>query len=188
MKVYLVESMLKGGRYFNDENSLINFLAAEKNKKKTTTEYNVKVIEGDVVKECIGELYLNDISSSNIEKAEDKVLLSMLEDFKNLFKELAPNNYKKDKFLVSLGIIPINKKEINKFFKKWEIYLVYEVSSKIEWYRCILGIYSYEKVEPYHIREFIYKNGTNNLGRCKTSEETVKNFNKAKSESTKKPS
>ena len=53
MKVYLVESMLKGGRYFNDENSLINFLAAEKNKKKTTTEYNVKVIEGDVVKECI---------------------------------------------------------------------------------------------------------------------------------------
>lgn len=191
MNVYLVDNMMKGGRFFNDEESLLSFLLSEKSKNKKTVRCKVRVIDGSTISECSGEQYLVQKTVNNLLDVTDEDFLIKVRDFKNMFIEVAPNNRKKRDFLDSMGIVPIKPNDFIKFFKKWESYLVYELSTNEDWYECLFSIYEFKKIEDFKVVEFISKQtGGSTWGNCRTSDLRKNNFNKAKKKYnlTKKPS
>jgi hypothetical protein len=103
-----------------------------------------------------------------------------IEKFKKLFLEFAKDDILKKRFLDQLETTPLEKKSLSKLISGWVGYL-FSVNDSVEWFRTILDIHNFRKIEDSYIREIFYSNGTSRYLNVKTNESAKENFLKAKS-------
>lgn len=180
-------------KLFYDEQSLVKYLGSEKSKKtlQSNGKYvsklehiKIETVELEVLEETVASTYLNSyIESTNRQTKVNSVLgdeLSQkLEKFKSMFLELAKEDILKTRFISQLETTPIEKKSLSKLISGWVGYL-FSVNESVEWYRAILDIHNFRKIEDFYVREIFYSNGTSRYQNVKVTDEAKQNFNLAK--------
>lgn len=189
MKMYIVNSDI----LFYDEKSLIKYLSVEKSKQinlggkfyPKLDHVKIKTVEVQVLEEDIASDYLE----SHIEKTNRETRLNSIlgdefcqkvENFKSLFLKFSKDDNNKVKFLSQIESIPVDKKSYSKLFSMWTGYL-FSVNESVDWYKSILDIHNYRKMEDSYVREIFYSNGTSRYQNVKVNDIAKENFNKAKS-------
>lgn len=190
MKMYIVHSDVT--KLFYDEQALVKYLATQKSKRVFSSgkfqpklDYvKIETVELEVLEENIGSTYLNSyVESTNRQTKVNSVLgddLSQkLEKFKSLFLEFAKEDVQKKKFLSQLEITPVEKKSLSKLVSNWVGYL-FAVNDSVEWFKAILDIHNFRKIEDSYVREIFYSNGSSRYQNVKVNDITKENFYKAK--------
>jgi len=156
MKVYLLDVVGRGPRYFTDERALITYLTNDDNRGGVIVEYKVTVVEATVLEESNAKDYLESYRKSTSEKnvRESKLSAVLGDEFAIAFERLinyitenVKDNIVKQKFLEEVKLIPVEKKQISKFFTKRSNYLLYEVSSTVEYYKLLLDVHNFRTIE-----------------------------------------
>ena len=196
MKVFIVHSDTT--KLFYDEQSLIKYLGSEKSKKiligsvSAPNKYaskldhiKIETVELEVLEETVASTYLKSyIESTNRQTKVNSVLgddLSQkLEKFKSMFLEFAKEDVLKTKFISQLETTPIEKKSLSKLISGWVGYL-FSVNESVEWFKSILDIHNFRKIEDFYVREMFYSNGTSRYQNVKVTDEAKQNFKLAKS-------
>ena len=191
MKKFIVYSDVI--KIFNEEKDLIKYLGTENSKKvyssgkyiSKTELITVQTVEVEVLEENNAANYLE----AYIEETKRETRLNgilgdefcqKIENFKSLFLKFSKDDKNKTKFISQLESIPVDKKSYSKLFTMWTGYL-FSVNESVEWYKSILDIHNYRKIEDSYVREIYYSNGTSRYVNVKTNEEAKENFLKAKS-------
>jgi hypothetical protein len=190
MKMYIVHSDVT--KLFYDEQALVKYLTTQKSKRvfysgkfQPKLDYvKIETVELEVLEENIGSTYLNSyVESTNRQTKVNSVLgddLSQkLEKFKSLFLEFAKEDVQKKKFLSQLEITPVEKKSLSKLVSNWVGYL-FAVNDSVEWFKVILDIHNFRKIEDSYVREIFYSNGSSRYSNVKVNDITKENFYKAK--------
>lgn len=191
MKKFIVYSDVV--KIFNDEQTLVKYLNGEKSKRVFTSSgkwtpkldfVKIETVNVEVLEENIGTDYLNSyIESTNRQTKVMSVLgdeLSQkLEKFKSLFLEFAKEDVQKSKFLSQLEITPVEKKSLSKLISGWVGYL-FSINDSVEWFRSILDIHNFRKIEDSYVREIFYSNGTSRYQNVRVNESAKQNFQLAK--------
>lgn len=172
-------------KIFDDEQSLVKFLGSEKSRSKDISYYKVTVAEVEVISESAAPSYLNSyIESTDRQSKVDAVLgdefSQKIEKFKSMFNNLAKDDIEKSKFMVKLETIPLDKKSYSKLFTSNVGYL-FSVSDSVEWYKTILSIHGFRKMEDSYTREIFFSNGMSQFRSVRVSESSKTNFALAKS-------
>ncbi len=156
MKVYLLDVPGRGPRYFTEEKELISYLNTDDKRGDMIHKYKVMVVEAEVEQTSSGvdylESYKKSVSESNIREAKLGVVLGDkyaidVDKLITYIKENAPNNIVKEKILEEVKLIPVEKKQFSKFITKRSNYLLYEVSSKVEYYQLLLAVHNFRNIE-----------------------------------------
>jgi hypothetical protein len=179
-------------KIFNDEKDLIKYLGSEKSKQlwingKYDSKLNhikIETVEVEVLEETIGSAYLESyIESTNRQTKVNSVLgdefSQKLEKFKSMYLEFTKDDILKKRFLDQLETTPVEKKLVSKLISGWVGYL-FAVNESVEWYKAILDIHNFRKIEDYYVREVFYSNGTSRYQNIKVNDLAKENFNKAK--------
>lgn len=190
MKMYIVYNDTT--KLFYDEQALIKYLGTEKSKRiyyggkyiSKLDRIKIETVEVEVLEKNTASAYLDSyIESTNRQTKVNSVLgdeLSQkLEKFKSMFVEFAKDDVLKTKFINQLEITPVEKKSLSKLFSGWTGYL-FSVNDSVEWFRLILDIHNYRKIEDSYAREIFYSNGTSRYQNVKVTDEAKQNFNLAK--------
>jgi len=172
MKVYLLDTHGNGRKYFEDEDSLISTLMADKVKGHNVDRYNITVLEANVESSASGIDYLSSFSDKNIRESKLSAVLGddyaqKVDTLRNLVMDLATDSKLKSDFISKMNTISVDKKVFGKFISNNSNYLLYQVSNSVEWYESLLSVYSFRKIDDYYIRNF---------GKCKTPEINKQNF------------
>lgn len=167
-------------KIFDDEQSLVKFLGSEKSRSKDISYYKITVAEVEVLSESDAKSYLKSyIESTDRQSKVDAVLgddfSQKVEKFKSMFNDLAKDDPEKSKFMVKLGTTPLDKKSYSKLFTSNAGYL-FSVSDSVEWYKVILSIHGFRKMEDSYTREVFFSNGMSQLRSMKVSESSKSNF------------
>lgn len=191
MKKFIVYSDVV--KIFSEEKDLIKYLAGEKSKKinfggkfvSKLENIHIETVELEVLESNIASNYLESyIETSNRNLKLNTVLgdefATKIEKFKKLFLEFAKDDILKKRFLDQLETTPLEKKSLSKLISGWVGYL-FSVNDSVEWFRTILDIHNFRKIEDSYIREIFYSNGTSRYQNVKTNESAKENFLKAKS-------
>lgn len=191
MKKFIVYSDVV--KIFSEEKDLIKYLAGEKSKKinfggkfvSKLENIHIETVELEVLESNIASNYLESyIETSNRNLKLNTVLgdefATKIEKFKKLFLEFAKDDILKKRFLDQLETTPLEKKSLSKLISGWVGYL-FSVNDSVEWFRTILDIHNFRKIEDSYIREIFYSNGTSSYQNVKTNESAKENFLKAKS-------
>ena len=190
MKVYLLDAYGRGSRYFYDEKSLISYLNRDKAANNPLHLYTVTVIEAQVEENKDGKDYLESFEKQTREKniRESKLNSVLGDEFTlkvnkliNMVKEVAPNDIRKQKFLVALELVPVEKKEFSKFISSWSDYLLYQVDSSVEYYKTILAIHNFRKINDHYTVVIYDSRGDERYSGGRTKEINKQNFLIAKS-------
>lgn len=190
MKMYIVHSDTT--KLFYDEQALIKYLGTEKSKR---IYYNgkyipkldwvkIETVEVEVLDESVASTYLESyIESTNRQTKVDSILgdeLSQkLEKFKSMYLEFSKDSVLKNRFLNQLETTHVEKKSLSKLFSSWTGYL-FSINDSVEWFRSILDIHNYRKIEDSYVREIFYSNGTSRYQNVKVNDLAKENFYKAK--------
>lgn len=190
MKMFIVHSDTT--KLFYDEQSLIKYLGSEKSKRafrggKYISKLDcikIETVEVEVLEETIASTYLESyIESTNRQTKVMSVLgdeLSQkLEKFKSLFLEFAKDDIPKTRFLSQLEITPVEKKSLSKLISGWVGYL-FSINDSVEWFKSILDIHNFRKIEDSYVREIFYSNGTSRYQNVRVNDSAKKNFQLAK--------
>lgn len=190
MKVFIVHSDTI--KLFYDEKSLIRYLGLEKTKQiymggKYVSKLNhikIETVELDVLEETVASTYLDSyIESTNRQTKVNSVLgdeLSQkLEKFKSLYLEFAKDDILKKRFLSQLETTPIEKKFLSKLISGWVGYL-FSINDSVDWFKSILDIHNFRKIEDFYTREIFYSNGTSRYQSVKVNDLAKQNFHIAK--------
>jgi hypothetical protein len=191
MKKFIVYSDVV--KIFSEEKDLIKYLAGEKSKQinlggkfvSKLENIQIETVEIEVLESNIASNYLESyIETSNRNLKLNTVLgdefATKIEKFKKLFLEFAKDDILKKRFLDQLETTPLEKKSLSKLISGWVGYL-FSVNDSVEWFRTILDIHNFRKIEDSYIREIFYSNGTSRYLNVKTNESAKENFLKAKS-------
>lgn len=191
MKKFIVYSDVV--KIFSEEKDLIKYLAGEKSKKinfggkfvSKLENIQIETVEIEVLESNIASNYLESyIETSNRDLKLNTVLgdefATKIEKFKKLFLEFAKDDILKKRFLDQLETTTLEKKSLSKLISGWVGYL-FSVNDSVEWFRTILDIHNFRKIEDSYIREIFYSNGTSRYLNVKTNESAKENFLKAKS-------
>ncbi len=190
MKVYLLDVYGRGPRYFTDEKSLITYLNNDDKRGDSIHRYQIKVLEAQVDLTTDGKSYLDAYNKStteaNIREAKLGVVLGdeysiAVDKLISYIKENAPNNIVKEKILEEVKLIPVEKKQFSKFISKRSNYLLYEVSSSVEYYQLLLAVHNFRNIEDRYYALRYDQYGKERLEGGFTKPINKKNFLKAKS-------
>jgi hypothetical protein len=191
MKKFIVHS--DRFKIFSEEKDLIKYLASEKSKKMwingkydyKLNHIKIETVEIEVLEETVASTYLDSyIESTNRQTKVNSVLgdeLSQkLEKFKSIYLEFAKEDILKKRFLSQLETTPVEKKSLSKLISGWVGYL-FSVNDSVDWFRAILDIHNFRKIEDYYTQEVFYSNGTSRYQNVKVNDITKQNFLLAKS-------
>jgi hypothetical protein len=189
MKVYLLDVIGRGPRYFSDEKSLITYLNNDDNRGDAFHRYKVTVVEASILEESNGKDYLDSYNKSTTERNVREAKLSAVLGDKyaisvdkliGYITTNAKDTYVKERFLEDIKLIPVEKKQLSKFITKRSNYLLYEVSSDVEYYKLLLAVHNFRAIEDryYALRYDQYGKEYNEGGWTKPINK--KNFLKAK--------
>ena len=180
-------------KIFSDEKDLIKYLIKEKSKKiyingkiiSKSERIKVDIVNIDILDTTIGSKYLESHIENNKRQAKINSTLGddtyeKLDKFKSMFLEFAKEDLNKTKFLESLETVPIEKKELSKFISKCDNYLFF-VDNSVEWFRSILDIHNFRKIENSYVRELFDSIGVSRYVNMVISDSTKENFERAKS-------
>lgn len=190
MKVYLLDAYGRGSRYFYDEKSLISYLNRDKTTHNPLHLYKVTVIEAQVEETADGSFYLERFEKQTREKnTRESKLNSVLGDeftlkvdkLINMVKEVAANDIRKQKFLEALELVPVEKKDFSKFVSGWSDYLLYQVDSSVEYYKTLLAVHNFRKINDHYTVVLYDSRGNERYSGGRTNEINKKNFLEAKS-------
>lgn len=191
MKVYLLDVLGRGPRYFTDEKSLISYLNRDDNSGELIHRYRLQVVEAQVETDTDGKSYLENYKRETRERNQregklnavlgDEYAISV-DKLMTYIKENAKEGILKQKFFEQLELIPIEKKQLSKFIAKKSGYLLYEVSHTVEYYKLLLSVHNFRAIEDryYAIRYDQYGKEFNEGGF--TKDVNKKNFTIAKSQ------
>jgi len=189
MKVYLLDVIGRGPRYFSDEKSLITYLNNDDNRGDAIHRYKVTVVEASILEESNGKDYLDSYNKSTTERNVREAKLSAVLGDKyaiavdKLIQYITTNakdTYVKERFLEDIKLIPVEKKQLSKFITKRSSYLLYEVSSEVEYYKLLLAVHNFRAIEDrYYALRYDY-NGKEYTEGGFTKPINKKNFLKAK--------
>jgi hypothetical protein len=189
MKVYLLDVAGRGPRYFTDEKALITYLNNDDNRGDAIHRYKVTVLDAKVLEESNAKDYLDTYRKSTSEKNVREAKLSAVlgDEFAISFDKLityitefAKDSYVKQRFLEEIKLIPVEKKQISKFITKRSGYLLYEVSSTVEYYKLLLAVHNFRTIEDrYYALRYDHK-GKEFVEGGFTKPINKKNFLKAK--------
>lgn len=191
MKMYIVHSDTT--KLFYDEPALIKYLGTEKSKRiyyggkyiPKLDWVKIETVEVEILEESVASSYLESyIESTNRQTKVDSILgdeLSQkLEKFKSMYLEFAKDSVLKNRFLNQLDTTPVEKKPLSKLFSGWVGYL-FSVNDSVEWFRAILDIHNFRKIQDSYVREIFYSNGSSRYQNVKVNDLAKENFYKAKS-------
>lgn len=144
-----------------------------------------ETVEVEILEESVASSYLESyIESTNRQTKVDSILgdeLSQkLEKFKSMYLEFAKDSVLKNRFLNQLETTPVDKKPLSKLFSGWVGYL-FSVNDSVEWFRAILDIHNFRKIQDSYVREIFYSNGSSRYQNVKVNDLAKENFYKAKS-------
>ena len=173
---------LADNRVFENEESLIKFIRAQKlNKNLNLIDVRVIEIASDDVSKA--DKYLASFDEKVIrENKLTKVLsgdsdwLNKVENFKNKFTEEVPEGDSKNKFSEIMNVTLVDKKEFQSLIKTNSVYLIYESGRSVEWYKSILDICNFRKIDDSYISGHGYRKSN-----VMTPKDKKENFSKAKS-------
>jgi hypothetical protein len=190
MKMFIVYSDTV--KLFYDEESLVKYLGSEKSKQVNLNgkfdskldHIKIETVEVEVLEESIASSYLDSyIESTNRQTKVNSVLgddLSQkLEKFKIMFLEFSTEDVLKARFITQLETTPIEKKSLSKLISGWVGYLFF-VNDSVEWFKVILDIHNFRKIEDSYTREIFFSNGTSRFHNVKVTEQSKTNFQIAK--------
>lgn len=190
MKVYLLDAYGRGSRYFYDEKSLISYLNRDKTAHNPLHLYTVTVIEAQVDETVDGSSYLERFEKQTREKniRESKLNSVLGDEFTlkvdkliSLVKESAANGIRKQKFLEALELVPVEKKEFSKFVTGWSDYLLYQVDSSVEYYKALLAVHNFRKINDRYTMVMYDSRGNERYNSGLTKDINKQNFLIAKS-------
>jgi hypothetical protein len=156
MKVYLLDVIGRGPRYFSDEKSLITYLNNDDNRGDAIHRYKVTVVEAQVLEESNGKDYLDSYNKFTTERNVREAKLSAVLGDKyaiavdkliGYITTNAKEGIVKQKFLEEIKLIPVEKKQLSRFITKRSGYLLYEVSSEVEYYKLLLAVHNFRTIE-----------------------------------------
>jgi hypothetical protein len=189
MKVYLLDTH-RGPRYFLEEKSLISYLNNDKKRGEFIKGYNVTVLDAEVEKKENGSEFLENYETSTRQKnVRDLKLKSVLGDefttkvnkLINYIKEKAKDNNMRKDFLKEVELVTVEKKEFSKFVSKCSEYLLYQVCDKVEYYKLLLDVHNFRKInDRYTVYIYNQLGEVSNYASSMTPEKNKQNFLKAK--------
>jgi len=170
-------------RVFFTKESLIKFLGNEMSKSEDISNYNIIEVEYNETSKTDGKTLMSQYIT---QKDREMKLNSVMGDdlstnfsrFKEMFLELAEDNQLKNKFSSKLETTPVVKSKISKLLTDNVGYLL-SVNTSVEWYKTILSLHNFRKIEDFYHREAIFS-GRVMTGRIKVTDEAKTNFNLAK--------
>lgn len=191
MKVYLLDAYGRGPRYFTDEKSLISYLNNDNKRGELIQKHRITVLEAKIESTADGSTYLETYEKITRETNQRESKLNTVlgdaysidvDKFINYIKENAKDDYMKRDFLKALELVPVEKKEFSKFISNCSDYLLYQVSDKVEYYKLLLSVHNFRKINE-RFTVYIYdKSGKIcNYSGGITPELNMKNFLLAKS-------
>ncbi len=191
MKVYLLDVLGRGLRYFTDEKSLISYLNRDDNSGELIHRYKLQVVEAQVETDTDGKSYLENYNRETRERNQREGKLNAVlgdeyaiavDKLITFIKDNAPDLFIKKKFLQDAELVPVEKKTFSKFIAKKSGYLLYEVSNKVEYYKLLLAVHNFKAIEDryYAIRYDQFGKEFNEGGF--TKDINKKNFTIAKSQ------
>jgi len=144
----------------------------------------IETVEIEVLEETVASTYLDSyIESTNRQIKLNSVLgdeLSQkLEKFKSLYLEFAKDDILKKRFLSQLETTPTEKKSLSKLISGWVGYL-FSINESVDWFKSILDIHNFRKIEDFYTREMFYSNGTSRYQSVKVNDLAKQNFYIAK--------
>lgn len=180
-------------KIFLEEKDLIKYLSREKPKKvymdgKFRSKLDgiyIETVEINVLDTSIASKYLESYVENN--KRQTKINSALGDDLsqkvgklKNMFLELSKDDINKDRFLSQLEATPVEKKSLSKLISGWANYLFF-VDDSVDWFRIILDIHNFRKIEDSYIRELFDSRGVSRYVNMKVKDSAKENFEKAKS-------
>jgi hypothetical protein len=191
MKKFIVHS--DRFKIFSEEKDLIKYLASEKSKKMwingkydyKLNHIKIETVEIEVLEETVASTYLDSYTESTNRQTKVNSVLGdelsqKLEKFKSIYLEFAKEDILKKRFLSQLETTPVEKKSLSKLISGWVGYL-FSVNDSVDWFRAILDIHNFRKIEDYYTQEVFYSNGTSRYQNVKVNDITKQNFLLAKS-------
>lgn len=184
MKFWIAYKTSQNASIFEDEASLISYVAKER--IKGNLDIKIREIEGDIIEETtVGNLFTV-IEKSNELDYKIKVVLSDddffrdVERFRSLYLRYTDGG--DSIFLTHLRLNINDKKKAIKFIKSNKDYLLCDVSDDVEWFECLipLGIEnmvdgSYKKMNGWNTKVMVSTKRKENFLKAK---ENLKSKNK----------
>ena len=185
MKLYIIDSLNK---YFYTEDDLLKFLALEKTRiySNKSSSIKVKTVNFEIESEISGNDYLSSSIvktrlDTRIKAAHGDEYAEKVEKFISEFDRIAKDGGSKSRILAHLKVTNPDKKEFSKVVKKYSEYFLYNVSNSVEWYRIVLDVFGFKKLDDICRTEVInpVTKGWRLIGH-RTPEKMIENFEKAK--------
>lgn len=180
-------------KIFQEEKDLIKYLSREKPKKvyidgKFRSRLDgiyIETVEINVLDTSIASKYLESYVENNkrhikLNSVLGDELSKKVEKFKNMFLLSAKDDINKDRFLSQLEATPLERKSLSKLISGWAGYLFF-VDNSVEWFRSILDIHNFRKIENSYVRELFDSRGVSRYVNMVIGDSTRENFEKAKS-------
>lgn len=192
MKMWVANTN-SGEKWFYSQDHLLKFLSNEKLKKvwsgpnlvPALNTIEIQTVEVEFLEKFkADEFFESYVESSNRELKLEAVLgdefSQKVDKFKTMFEQLAEDNILKTKFKAKLDTVAINKKSISKLIVSNVGYL-FAANYSVEWYRAILDLHNFKKIDDFYQRELVSKSGYITYGNVKVNDEAKANFQIAKS-------
>lgn len=180
-------------KIFSEEKELIKYLSREKPKKvymdgkfRSRLEgIYIETVEINVLDTNIASKYLESYVENNkrhikLNSVLGDDLSQKVEKFKEMFLSYAKDDLNKDKFLSQLEATPLDKKSLSKLISGWVSYLFF-VDNSVEWFKSILDIHNFRKIENSYVRELFDSRGVSRYVNMVISDTSKENFERAKS-------
>jgi hypothetical protein len=190
MKVYLLDAYGRGPRYFMDEKSLISYLNNDNKRGEPIHNHQITVLEAEIESTADGSTYLETFEKitreTNLRESKLNAVLGdeyavAVDKLLTFIKENATEGFMKRDFLKAVELIPVEKKQFSKFISNCSDYLLYQVSDSIEYYKMILAVHNFRKINDRFARCVYDKSGRiHSYSGGITPEKNKKNFLLAK--------
>ncbi len=178
MKFWIAYKTSDNASIFEDESSLISYVAKER--IKGNSDIKIRIIEANIIDETtVGDLF-NSIEKSNDLDYRIKASLSeydffnKIEKFRSLYDRYTDGS--NIRFLTHLSLTINDKEKTLKFIKGNKEYLLCDVSDDVEWFECLisLGINemvdgSYKKINGWNTKVMVSKKRKDNFLKAKNN-------------------
>ena len=176
MKFWIAYKTSKSALIFNDEDSLISYVAKER--IKGNLDIKIRTIEGEVTEETtVGNLF-NSIEKSNeldyrIKSAlSDNDFFNKIEKFRSLYSRYTDG--KDSIFLTHLKLNINDEEKALKFIKGNKEHLLCDVSDEVVWFECLISLgikemvdVSYKKFNGWNTKVLVSKRRKENFLKAK---------------------
>lgn len=147
--------------------------------KSEDNTYSVMILRGENIDAPIFQLSESDKGIGYSIRCVKDNFKQKASIFKQMFVQLAEEGMAKKNFLDKLEDTPIDKKAYSKLIVYFAGYL-FSVSDSVEWYKTILSIHGFKKMNDSYTTEVFFSNGQSQLRSVRVSESSKVNFALAK--------